>query len=62
MTGFPFGTPAQSPQVQGSPQAPGPQFFMRQPIFVPQELQPAQPQQVQSQPEDPVVSSAGPTE
>ena len=62
VAGFPFGTPAQSPQVQGSPQAQGHQFFMRQPIFVPQELQPAQLQQVQSQPDDPVVSSAGTTE
>ena len=53
VAGFPFRTPAQSPQVQGSPQAQGHQFFMRQPIFVPQELQPAQLQQVQSQPEDP---------
>ena len=56
------GTPAQAPPVHGSPQVPGPQFFLRQPMFVPQEPQPAQPQQVQSQPEDPVVSSAGPTE
>ena len=62
VAGFPFGSPAHSPQVQGSPQAKGHQFFLRQPIFVPQELQPAQPQQVQSQPADPVVSSASPTE
>ncbi len=34
MAGFPFGSPAQSPQVQGSPQAQGHQFCMRQPIFV----------------------------
>ncbi len=63
LAGFAYqGTPAQAPPVHGSPQAPGPQFFLKQPMFVPQEPQPARPQQVQSQPEDPVVSSAGPTE
>ena len=63
LAGFSYqGTPAQAPPVHGSPQAPGQQFFMRQPSFVPTGSQQAQPQQVQSQPEDPVVSSAGPTE
>ncbi len=53
-------TPAQGPQVHGSPQPQGHQVFLRQPIFVSPGTQQAQPQQVQSQPEDPVV--AGPTE
>ncbi len=61
--GFSYqGTPAQAPPVHGSPQAPGQQFFMRQPMFVPTGSQQAQLQQMQSQPEDPVVSSAGSTE
>ncbi len=63
LAGFSYqGTPAQTPPVQGSPQAPGQQLFLRQPFFVPQGPQQAQLQQMQSQPEDPVVSSAGPTE
>ncbi len=48
MAGFPFGSPAQSPQVQGSLQPQGHQFLLRQPIFVPPGPQLAPPQQVQS--------------
>ncbi len=62
MAGFPFGSPAQGPQVHGSPQLQGHHVFLRQPIFVPSGTQHAPPQQVQSQPKDPVVSSAGSTE
>ncbi len=56
------GTPGQVTPVHGSPQVPGQSFFMRQPMLAPQGTQLAQLQQMQSQPEDPVVSSAGPTE
>ncbi len=63
LAGFSYqGTPAQAPPVHRSPQAPGQQFFMRQPMFMHQGAQQAQPQQMQSQPEEPVLSSAGPTE
>ncbi len=62
MAEFPFGSPAQSPQVHGSRQPQGHQVFLRQPIFVPPGTQQAPPQQVQSPSEDPTVSSAGPTE
>ncbi len=62
LAGFSYqGTPAQAPPVHGSPQVPGQPFFMRQPMLAPQGTQLAQLQQMQSQPEDPVVSSAGPT-
>ncbi len=62
LAGFSYGTTAQSPQVHGSLQPQGHQVFLRQPIFVPPVTQQAPPQQVQSPPEDPVVSSAGPIE
>ncbi len=77
LAGFSYpGTPGQATPVHGSPQVPGQSFFMRQPLLTPQgtqlaQLQPmqsqteAQPPQAQSQtekPEDPVVSSAGPSE
>ncbi len=63
LAGFSYqGGPAQGPQVHGSPQPQGHQVFLRQPIFVPPGTQQAPPQQVQSPPEEPVVTSAGPTE
>ncbi len=61
LAGFSYhGTPDQGPQVHGSPQPHGPQVFLRPPNFVPPGTEQAPPQQVQSPPEDPTVSSAGP--
>ncbi len=61
VAGFSYhGTPVLGPQVHGSPQPQGPQVLLRPPTFVPQGTQQAPPQQVQSPPEDPIVSSAGP--
>ncbi len=61
LAGFSYpGTPGQATPVQGSPQVPGQPFFMRQPLLAPQGTQLAQLQQMQSQPEDPAVSSADP--
>ncbi len=61
VAGFAYGTPAPSPQVQGSRQPQGTQVFLRPLTFVrPGSIQ-AQTQQVQSPPEDPLVSSGGVT-
>ncbi len=59
--GFTHGTPAQSLQVHGSPQPQGPQVFLRPPTFVPPGPNQALIQQVQSPPNDPMVSLAGST-
>ncbi len=60
LAGFSYRIPAQSPQVHGSPQPQGSQVLLRPATFVPPGPQQAPPQQVQSLPEEPVVSSAGP--